>query len=102
MCKTDNAIPRIQDYIESYCSVLDIPCGTDLFKKRSYRRWAAYEICDLIMSRPFDNVDAIIEDFMFLMMACMSFDHSDQCNMVFNSALETAETLLIYLDQKEN
>lgn len=102
MCKTDNAIPRIQNYVESYCSVLDIPCGTDLFKKRSYRRWAAYEICDLITSHPFDNVDAIIEDFMFLIMAYMSFDHSDQCNMVFNSALETAETLLIYLDQKEN
>lgn len=102
MCKTDNAIPRIQDYIESYCSVLDIPCGTDLFKKRSYRRWAAYEICDSIMNRPFDNVDAIVEDFMFLMMACMSFDHSDQCNMVFHCALETAEALLIYLNQKEN
>lgn len=76
MCKTDNAIQRIQNYVESYCSVLDIPCGTDLFKKRSYRRWAAYEICDLIASHPFDNVDAIIEDFMFLIMAYMSFDHA--------------------------
>ena len=68
MCKTDNAIQRIQNYVESYCSVLNVPCGTDLFKKRSYRRWAAYEICDLIASHPFDDVDAIIEDFMLDIM----------------------------------
>lgn len=102
MCKTDKAIQKIQNYVESYCSVLNVPCETDLFKKRSYRRWAACEICDLIASHPFDDVDTIIEDFMFLIMAYMSFDHSDKCNMIFKSALETAETMLIYLDQKEN
>lgn len=101
MQKTDNVTSRIQSYIEQHCSIPNTPCNTNLFKKRSYRRWAAYEVYNLILDKPFEDANTIIEDFIFLLMAYNTFDHSDQCSMVFHCALETAETLLIYLNQKE-
>lgn len=64
MCETDIAIGVIEQYINEH---LLAPCATwdkYEFKKRSYERWAAYEICEKIMDSPLEDPSSIIETFM--------------------------------------
>ena len=63
------------------------------FRKRSYQQWAAYEICDRIMDKPFDDPITIIENFMFEMAMYACYGEDEQRSFIFQNAVETAEEL---------
>ncbi len=66
------------------------------FKKRSYEQWAAMEIIERIMDKPFDSPIDTIEKFMFEMYYCACFSGDDEPRtFIFQTAVETAEELAL-------
>lgn len=66
----------------------------DLFEERSYARWAAYELANKLMDRPYEDPDRIIEEFIF-QMAIMEHTTNDPAKeKIFRVAKETAKDIL--------
>lgn len=64
------------------------------FEERSYARWAAMELANRLMDRPYESPDLIIEEFM-LKMEMFSIAASDPVkSRIFTVAKETAEDIL--------
>ena len=76
MCDTSTAVSIIQRYVDDHLFSPSFTWPKYEFRKRSYQQWAAYEICDRIMDKPFDDPITIIENFMFemAMYACYGED----------------------------
>ena len=55
MCETDIAIGVIEQYINEHLLAPYSTLDKYEFKKRSYERWAAYEICEKIMDSPLED-----------------------------------------------
>lgn len=64
MCETDIAIEVIEQYINEHLLAPYATWDKYEFKKRSYERWAAYEICEKIMDSPLEDPSSVIETFM--------------------------------------
>ena len=63
-------------------------------EERSYSRWAAYEIIQLLMDRPLEDPRILIEGFMLQMISfSQRYDPRDGCNM-FTVAADTANDIL--------
>lgn len=67
MCDTSTAVSIIQRYVDEHLFSPSFTWPKYEFRKRSYQQWAAYEICDRIMDKPFDDPITVIESFMFEM-----------------------------------
>ena len=67
MCDASTAVSIIQRYVEEYLFSPSFTWPKYEFRKRSYQQWAAYEICDRILDKPFDDPITVIENFMFEM-----------------------------------
>lgn len=95
MCDSELAISIIQEYIEQHLFSPSFSWPKDEFKKRSYSQWAAYEIINRIMDRPFDMSICIIENFICetAMYACYGED--EHRSLIFQTAVETAEELAL-------
>ena len=92
MCDVDTALAVIQSYILDNYLNSDADTRDLDFQMKSYRQWAAYEICNLIMDRPYENPVNIIDEFMLKMSVYINYD-SD--NIIFQTALKTAEELIL-------
>lgn len=66
----------------------------DLFEERSYARWAAYELANRLMDRPYESPDLIIEEFMLTMMMYESATNDPRKSRLFLIAKETAKDIL--------
>ncbi len=90
------AISLILKFIEIYLFPPAFSWNKQEFKKRSYERWAADEICERIMDHPFDPPLDTIENFIFEMyiFACFS-DEDEQRTFIFQTAVEIAEELAL-------
>lgn len=64
------------------------------FEELSYARWAAYEISELLMNRPHDSPDLIIEEFMLKMTVFEASEDDSRRKRIFAVARETAEDML--------
>lgn len=101
MCETDIAIGVIEQYINEHLLAPYATWDKYEFKKRSYERWAAYEICEKIMDSPLEDPSSVIETFMLGAQY-----YADICELrsdsiftlnrgfIFKCAASTAEKLL--------
>ena len=90
----DLAIRLITRYIEE---ALFEPCAgwsPDMFERRSYARWAAFELIERIMDNPFDTPNFIVGDFILDMIACQCIADGRETALIFAIAVDTAEEIL--------
>lgn len=90
----DVAAQKIMDYIDEF--LFEYPCDVDkqIFKERSYSRWAAFYIVEQLMSNPFVAPDDIIEEFIIKWTIFSCINKDTEANFVFTIASDTAEELL--------
>lgn len=83
MCDASTAVSIIQRYVDEHLFSPSFTWPKYEFRKRSYQQWAAYEICDRIMDKPFDDPITVIENFMFemAMYACYGEDEQRTLNV---------------------
>jgi hypothetical protein len=62
------------------------------FEKRSYERWAAYEIVESLMDHPFATADTVISEFI-VKMICFANLAKEQQKQQFIFAIDVAETI---------
>ena len=93
MCDASTAVSIIQRYVDEHLFSPSFTWPKYEFRKRSYQQWAAYEICDRIMDKPFDDPITVIENFMFEMAMYACYGEDEQRSFIFQSAVETAEEL---------
>lgn len=82
----------IMRYIEEYLFEPGINWPKKEFDIRSYSRWVAYEILELIMDNPFISAESLIQGLIIKMiyLSCIS----DNNNNAFTIAVDTAEDIL--------
>lgn len=88
----DEAIFKIQNYLNNDLFEPSLNWPKDEFRKRCYSRWAVNEIITRIMDRPLDPPDQIIELFL-IEMIIYSIRENDS-DEIFSIASNTAEELL--------
>lgn len=90
----DVAAQKIMNYIDKY--LFEPRCDWDkqIFKERSYSRWAAFYILEQLMSNPFVDSDDIIEEFIIKWTLFSCINEDTETNTVFTIASDTAEELL--------
>ena len=93
MC--DVAITIIHEHIKECLFSPSFSWSKYEFKKRSYQQWAAYEVCNRIMDKPFDAPIAVIESFIFEMAMYAYYGANEQRSFIFQCAVETAEELIL-------
>lgn len=93
MC--DAAVSIIQEYVDKhFFSPSNTWCKYE-FEKRSYSRWAAYEIIDRIMDKPFEIPICVIENFIFEMAMYACYGEDKHRSFIFQTAVETAEEIIL-------
>lgn len=95
MCDSELAISIIQEYIEQHLFSPSPSWPNDEFEKRSYAQWAAYEIVNRIMDKPFEMPICIIENFIFEMAMYACYGEDEHRSLIFQTAVETAEELVL-------
>ncbi|HOQ38742.1 MAG TPA: hypothetical protein PLR73_13765 [Acetivibrio sp.] len=87
----DEAVTTIFRYLEEclFEPMKDWP--KEEFEKRSYERWAAYEIIESLMDNPFTTADMVIDEFI-LKMICFAHLAKEQ-KQQFIFAIDVAETI---------
>ena len=66
----------------------------DIFEEQSYARWAAYELVNLLMDRPHECPDLIIEEFIFKMAVMEHAADDPMKSRIFGIAKDTAKDIL--------
>lgn len=64
------------------------------FEDRSYARWAAMELANKLMDRPYEAPDLIIEEFMYKMEIFSMATDDPTKSRLFSVARDTAEDIL--------
>lgn len=95
MCDSELAISIIQEYIEQHLFSPSFSWPKDEFKKRSYAQWAAYEIINRIMDKPYEMPIYVIENYIFEMAMYAHYGEDEYRNLIFQTAVETAEELAL-------
>ena len=87
----DEAVIKVLRYLEEYLFEPMKNWPKEEFEKRSYERWAAYEIVESLMDHPFATVDMVIDEFILKMI---SFAHlAKEKKQQFIFAIDVAETI---------
>lgn len=89
------AAEMIHEYIQEYLFAPTASWSEYEFERRSYSRWAAYELVDQIMDRPLDAPIDTIEKFMFKMAYYAYCSVDERRCRIFQTAVETAEELVL-------
>lgn len=87
----DEAVTTIFRYLEEYLFEPMKNWPKDEFEKRSYERWAAYEIIESLMDNPFTTADMVIDEFI-LKMICFA-NLAKEKKQQFILAIDVAETI---------
>lgn len=93
----DTAIKIVSDFIDKNLTDPQIYWAPGMFLQRSYERWAAYEIINKLLDKPFDPPLETIEAFMYESSIRSTFyealDNEDKAYM-FSIAAYISETIL--------
>ena len=95
MCDVDTAVSTIHRYIDKHLFSPSASWEKCKFQKRSYQQWAAYEICDRILDKPFDDPIVVIDEFAMEMSVYASHGTDDFRKIIFENAAEIAEDLIL-------
>lgn len=88
------AIYKIMGYIENALFEPRYRWSESVFKERSYSRWAAFEILERIMDRPFTPPDLIIDEFIIKMEYFSCFHEDTEASRMFIIARDAAQDIL--------
>lgn len=90
----DEAIQKIQRYLEGCLVEPERNWPKDLFRERSYERWAIHEILSLILDNPFREAELIVWQFALQMECFLHIAESSTTKTMFTVAENTAEEIL--------
>lgn len=90
----DLAVHRILECLEENLFEPNRTWPDAVFERRSYSRWAAYEITEMIMARPYEDPDILIQEFMLKMMVLENSTSDKHKKRIFNIAIDAAEDIL--------
>lgn len=97
----DVAAQKIMNYIDKYLFEPQCDWDKQIFKERSYSRWAAFYILEQMMSNPFIAPDDIIEDLIIKWTLFSCINEDTEANTVFTIASDTAEELLKIIEKEK-
>ncbi len=94
-----SAVVTICNAVEKYWIEPSLSWPMYEFKRRSYQRWAAEEICTRIMNNPFDDIGDTIDTYIIEMELCRCKSESSDSKeidstFIFTIAIETAEDIM--------
>lgn len=69
----------------------------DEFNRRSYSRWAAGELLEIILDNPFKDSKDIIEGFIIQMLYFSYLANNEKASGIFIVAMDVAEDILMML-----
>ena len=95
----EDAALLIIEYMENYLFEPRKNWPAYWFEQRSFQRWAANEILELIMDHPLDSPDLIIDGFQLKMILFSCMTQSTKASQIFSIARETAESILFKLEE---
>lgn len=95
MCDADVSVSIIKEYIDQYLFSPSFSWPKDEFRKRSCAQWTAYEIINRIMDNPLETPVYIIERFIFEMAMYACYGEDEQRSLIFQTAVEIAEELVL-------
>ena len=87
----DEAIIKVFRYLEEYLFEPMKDWPKEEFEKRSYERWAAYEIAESLMDNPFTTADMVIDEFILKMIFFAHLAKEQKQQFIF--AIDVAETI---------
>ena len=90
----DEAIATIIKYINEKLPEPDIKWTKEAFDTRTTERWAAFEIIERLMDRPFDMPDMVVYDYMIKMSVYSYYHDNTERKYIFRVASNTAEKIL--------
>lgn len=88
------AIQKIMQCLEENLFEPNVGWPKEAFEERSYARWAAIELAEILMDRPYEFPDLIIEEFMFKMDFLARTSGDPKRKRIFSIAKSTAEDIL--------
>lgn len=95
MCDSETAVSIIKEYVDRHLFSPSFSWPKDEFEKRSYSQWAACEIINRIMDKPFEMPICIIESFICEMAMYACYGEDEHRSLIFQTAVETAEELIL-------
>ena len=87
----DEAVAIIFKYLEEYLFEPMKDWPKEEIERRSYERWAAYEIVESLMDHPFTTADIVIDEFIFKMIFFAHLAKERKQQFIF--AIDVAETI---------
>ena len=93
MYDANTAVSIIKCYVDEYLPCPSFTWSKAEFQKRSYQRWAVYEICDRILDSPLTDPLITIEKFILETTIYACYSEDEHRNFIFQNAVETAEKL---------
>ena len=87
-------LSTVNNYMDTSCFEPAYSWDFVEFRRRAYQRWAICEVCNRIINNPFDAPSDIAEDFVIEMSMYACHSEQEPCRFIFQTALETAESLL--------
>lgn len=95
MYDSETAVSIIKEYVDRHLFSPSFSWPKDEFEKRSYSQWAAYEIINRIMDKPFEMPICIIESFICEMAMYACYGEDEHRSLIFQTAVETVEELIL-------
>lgn len=92
-----DAVKTIQNYIQCEIPEPSIAWSMHEFQRRSYARWAAFELLDKISDNPFTPADEIAGRFLFDLMLCAK-DSSSTQYFIICTAMDTIEDIILHFE----
>ena len=87
----DEVVTTIFRYLEEYLFEPMKNWPKEEFEKRSYERWAAYEIVESLIDHPFATADMVIDEFILKMIFFAHLAKEKKQQFIF--AIDVAETI---------
>ena len=96
-----DTVKIIQDYIQRIIPEPSIAWPIHEIQRRSYARWAAFELLDRVSDHPFTPANEIAGRFLFDLMLCAGSPSSIRYFIVC-TAMDTTEDILLHFDEGEH
>lgn len=87
------AIDIVLNYINRELFEPDHRWPEDIFERRTYSRWAAYEVLERIMDHPYDDPSIVIEKFWLEIGVILNGEHDLKKHRMFSIAKQTIEDI---------
>lgn len=94
----EQAIQIITDYMNEHLFEASATWSKREFEKRSYARWAVFEILQEIMDSPYRQPICVLEEFICKTAMYANFSEKEKRSRRFQIAVEVAEELIQLLD----